>query len=53
MKNQGFESWTPEMGIQIHHNVSDIENLFLGCKQRFKPKIREIDLETQYQEAAL
>lgn len=53
MKNQGFESWTPKTGIQIYQNVTDTESLFLGCKQRFKPRIWETDLETQYGEAAL
>lgn len=45
MKNQGFESWTPEMGIPIYHSVTDTESLFLGFTQRFKPKIWETDLE--------
>lgn len=33
------------MAIQIYHNAADIENLFLGCKQRFTPKIVEVDLQ--------
>lgn len=33
------------MAIQIHHNAADRENLIRGCKQRFKPKIVEVDLE--------
>lgn len=53
MKNQAFESWTPEMGIQIYHHVTAIENLFLECKQRLKPRVWETDSEHQHGEAAL
>lgn len=41
------------MGIQIYHDATDIENLFLGCEQKFKPKTLEVDLEVLRGEAAL